>query len=314
MKQLDLFTSLEEAPKPNKTTITQTLVKAFIQKSFTLKEAYEICSSVNKESVRARIYENTGTIFEKIERGIYIAKDCLLIEGNGRNLDFIESGTIDCIITDHPWCDKKSNKGGNRNFAEYDTFEYTVEDFKEKARVLKDGSFLCEVLPSENENNFDYLYQIKKMAQESGFEYYAKVPWIKGTFISNTGRKSKNSEDLMIFSKGKARNLRIDAKKTKATGVIHYMSGTNGMLPTDFNIQAVANKQKITQSEKPVSLFEELLQFITLENEVVLDQFCGSGAVGKACLKQKRRSILIEKKHELVEIISKQLGVQPIAY
>jgi len=34
-------------------------------------------------------------------------------------------------------------------------------DFKEKARVLKDGCFLVEVLPAENENNYEYLYQIK---------------------------------------------------------------------------------------------------------------------------------------------------------
>ena len=39
------------------------------------------------------------------------------------------------------------------------------QDFKEKARVLKDGCFLVEVLPAENENNYEYLYQIKKYAK-----------------------------------------------------------------------------------------------------------------------------------------------------
>ena len=93
----------------------------------------------------------------------------------------LEDGSIDCIITDHPWEDKKSNKGGSRDFATYDCFTYTVEDFKEKARVLKDGSFLVEMIPAENENNFDYLYALKKMAQEAGFKYYCKVPWKKGS-------------------------------------------------------------------------------------------------------------------------------------
>ena len=46
------------------------------------------------------------------------------------------------------------------------------------------------------------------MAEKEGFKYYAKVTWKKGTFVSNTGRKAKNSEELMIFSKGKARCLR----------------------------------------------------------------------------------------------------------
>ena len=36
----------------------------------------------------------------------------------------------------------------------------------------------------------------------------------KGTFVSNTGRKAKNTQDIMIFSKGKARNMRYDKKRT----------------------------------------------------------------------------------------------------
>lgn len=291
-------------------SIVNNLLNAFKGSKFTLKQAYGVCNDVNKESVRARIYENIGAVFDKVGRGVYISKDnnCVIIEGDGRKLDFLEDGSIDCIITDHPWSDKKSNKGGNRNFAKYDCYEYTLEDFKEKARVLKDGSFLVEMLPAENENNFDYLYKVKKMAQKAGFEYYAKVPWVKGTFVSNTGRCSKNKEDVMIFSKGKPRALRLDAKKTKKLGIECFMSGTNGMLPTEFNVQAVPRKEVVAQSQKPVQLFEQILEYITLENEVVLDQNAGSFSVGKACIKKNRKAILIEKMHELCEKGAEQLN------
>lgn len=294
-------------------SIVSNLLEVFKGTKFTLKEAYAANPKVNKESVRARLYENLGTKFEKLGKGLYItkAKDCVLIEGDGRDLSQINDGSIDCIITDHPW-ESKANKGGNRNFAEYDCFEYTLEDFKEKARVLKDGSFLVECIPAENETNFDYLYKLKKLAQEAGFEYYAKVPWVKGTFVSNTGRKSKNSEDLMIFSKGKPRALRLDAKKTKALGIETFMSGTNKMLPTDFNVQAVSNQNKICQSEKPSELFEQLLEYITFENEVVLDQFAGSGSVGVACIKKKRKCILIEKAKDCVDKIVNRIGMEKI--
>lgn len=290
-------------------SITQTLLTIFKEKEFTLKDAYSVNPNVNKESVRARIYEGLGKNFERLGKGVYITKtqDCILIEGDGRDLSMIEDSSIDCIITDHPWSDGKSNKGGNRDFASYDTFEYTLKDFKEKARVLKNGNFLVEVIPAENENNFDYLYKIKKMAQEAGLEYYAKVPWIKGTFVSNTGRKAKNTEELMIFSKGKPRALRIDAKKTKSLGYECYMSGTNKMLPTDFNVQAISNKKKLVQSEKPNELFEQLLEYITKENEVVLDQFAGSGSLGEACINKNRKCILIEKVHECIEKIINRL-------
>ena len=298
-------------------SIVDTLIECFKTEAFTLKEAYEKVIGVNKESIRARVYENVGVKFNKLGRGLYINKDadCVLIEGDGRDLSILQDGSIDCIITDHPWSDPKANKGGNRNFASYDTFQYTVDDFKEKARVLKDGSFLVEVIPHENETNFDYLYQLKKMAQEAGFEYYCKVPWVKGSFVSNTGRTQKNREDLMIFSKGKARALKWDKQRglDENGNPTRRMSGTNGMLPAEFNVQPPSKKEQICQSEKPSALFEQLLQYITLENEVVLDQFAGSGSVGQACINTNRKCILIEKAKECVDKIVERLGMDCVS-
>lgn len=72
-----------------------------------------------------------------MSKGVYCTIDnkdeqCVLIEGNGRDLSMLKDGSIDCIFTDHPWLDVKQNKGGTRNFALYDCFRYTLEDFKEK--------------------------------------------------------------------------------------------------------------------------------------------------------------------------------------
>lgn len=298
-------------------SIVSNLIECFKDEAFTLEEAYKVNPGVNKESVRARVYEGLGVKFERLGKGLYITKDaqCVLIEGNGRDLSILQDSSIDCIITDHPWEDKKANKGGNRNFSNYECFEYTLDDFKEKARVLKDGSFLVEVIPNENESNFDYLYNLKKMAQEAGFEYYCKVPWVKGSFKSNTGRNVKNREDLMIFSKGKARALKCDKQRglDENGNPTRRMSGTNGMLPAEFNVQAVPKKEQIAQSEKPSLLFEQLLEYITLENEVVLDQFAGSGSVGEACLKTNRKCILIEKAKDCVDNIVSRLGMDCVS-
>lgn len=280
------------------------------KESFTLKEAYNKMDKP-KETIRARIYDNLGINFERVAKGIYKTvngnESCMIIEGDGRDVSFIEDNSIDCILTDHPWSDTKSNKGGNRNFSTYDCFSYTLEDFKEKARVLKDGCFLVEILPAENENNFDYLYQIKKYAEQCGLLYYSKVTWKKGDFVSNTGRKAKNTQDVMIFSKGKARALRLDAKKTKSTGTECYMSGTNKMLPTMFDIPPVSKNDRIHQSELPLSLVEQILQYVTLEGETVLDTFAGSGVVGEAALNLNRNCILIEILKDNIEIIKNRL-------
>lgn len=213
-------------------TIQMNLFEYFLEdEKFTVKEATNLVKNiknmdVNNESIRARIYEGVEKgIFTKISRGVYKVTSqiegkqntCLLINGDGRDLSMIKSNSIDGIITDHPYDLQKALTGGNRKFATFELFRYEIKDFKEKQRVLKEGAFLVEFLPEESEVNFDYLYEIKKMAEKSGFKYFAKVAWKKGNFISNTGRKSKNTEDVMIFSNGEPRKLKLDAKKNLAT-------------------------------------------------------------------------------------------------
>lgn len=293
-------------------SIAQNIYNAFQDVSaFSLSDAYDIEPDRQKTSIRARIYENLGIKFERVASGIYktIHSDavCVVIEGNGRDLSMIEDSSIDCIVTDHPWLDEISHSGRNRSFAEYDCFRYTEEDFKEKFRVLRDGCFLVEMLPEENENNYKYLYQIKEMAAAVGFSYYAKVPWKKGLIVSNTGRKSKNTKDVMFFSKGKARCMRINKQRRDASGEYCYMSGTAGMLPTIFDVSPISKNKQIHQSEVPVQLYEEILQYITYEGETVLDQFAGSGALGEASLKTGRNSILYEIARESIEKIKYRL-------
>lgn len=279
---------------------------------FTLQEAEEHVldhqkRDVNVPSIRARsIYEGIEKgLFERVGKGLYTVtrtdeqgreNKCLLINGDGRDLSFIPDNSIDALVTDYPYRLTASQKGGNRNFADYDLFQYGEQDFKEKLRVLKPGHFLVEFLPEENGDNYEYLYRVKDLARKAGFEYYAKVPWKKGDFVANTGRKSKNTEDICFFSKGRARDLRPDAKKDKAEpGVEHFMSGAAGMLPTVFDVAPTSKKDKIHQAEKPVELLRQILRFVTKEDEIALDQFAGSGVLGEAALLEHRDSILIEK-------------------
>lgn len=315
-------------------TIQMNLFEYFMDsEQFSIKEATNLVKNVrnmdvNDESVRARIYEGVDRgIFKKVARGVYKVttqleneeSTCLLINGDGRDLSMIKDKSIDGIITDHPYNLQKALTGGNRKFATYELFRYETRDFKEKQRVLKEGAFLVEFLPEESELNYDYLYEIKKMAQENGLKYFAKVSWIKGNFVSNTGRKAKNTEDVMIFSNGEPRNLKLDSKKNLAVAKennldirgkssyevrdmlqennleVHYMKGTNGMLPTAFNHQPKNIKDKIMEAEKPVKLIEEIIEYISKPYETLLDQYAGSGNFVIACHNTNRNSIAIEK-------------------
>lgn len=78
-------------------------------------------------------------------------------------------------------------------------------------------------------------------------------------------------------------------------------------LPTMFDVQSVSKNDRIHQSEIPVKLCEEILEYVTYEGELVLDSFAGSGAVGVAALNKRRSCILIEILKENIEKLSRGL-------
>lgn len=287
--------------------------------SFTLREAYDALPEIPEHSIRARLHEGVETGgFKRVARGVYAVgyaenegAQCVLLQGDGRDLSFLPDASVDCIVTDHPYEISGQLKGGNRDFASYDLFQYSPADMAEKYRVLKPGCFLVEFLPEESAENFEYVTRVKQMAMEAGFSYYAKVPWIKSGFVANTGRKSKNSEDLFFFTKGRPRAMRPDAKKDKAEpGVRHFMAGAAGMLPTAFEYAPPPKKARIHQAEKPAGLLKAVLGYVTYEGELVLDQFAGSGSLGEACLASGRDCVLVEKAAEFVSAIAGRLGMR----
>ena len=312
---------MQSEKKPNHGSVAKMIAMLFMKApSFGLKDAYGALPDVPEHSIRARLHEGVEHgEFERLGRGIYAVAykksddtdaTCMLLQGDGRDLGFLPDESADCIVTDHPYEVSGQLKGGNRDFASYDLFQYSLEDMKAKYRVLKPGCFLVEFLPEESAENFEYVTRVKAMAMEAGFSYYAKVPWIKSGFVANTGRKSKNSEDLVFFTKGKPRAMRPDAKKDKAEpGVAHFMSGAAGMLPTAFEYAPPPKKSRIHQAEKPAGLLKAVLDYVTYAGELVIDQFAGSGSLGEAALDSGRDCILIEKSGDFVSAIAKRLGM-----
>lgn len=268
---------------------------------------YESNSNTVHDSARAVIYRNEAT-FKRVCKGVYMLNGekstSLLINGDGRKLKEIEDNSIDCIITDHPWEDKKAHRSGNQKaFADYKVFRYEIDDFKAKARVLKDGAYLVEFLPVESATNYDYLYEIKKMAKECGLSYYTHCIWRnapEGTI--NTGKTCKGVQQLVIFSKGKPRKL-------SRPGVAGYQ--TKEILKYEIEILLKA-KDKQHQAEKPVALYEYLINNLTEEHDICLDQFGGSCNMVKAAVNTNRFSIVYELAKDFVEKAVNRYSLQPL--
>jgi len=270
-----------------------------------LASGARIASKTPDASIRARLYENSDR-FERIARGVFMLAGeesaSLIIEGDGRSLDMVEDRSIDCIITDHPWDCSKSNRGGNRSFADYSTFNYVQEDFDAKARVLKDGAYLVEFLPVESEANWRYLAEVKQMAYKAGFRLYASCIWRKARGGFNTGRTTKGVEQVVIFSKGAPRRL---SRKG-----VPYM--TRNMLDFEIDIP-ISRARKAHKAEKPVELYKYLIENLTDEREAVLDQFGGSCNAARACAETNRFGIVFETCADYVSAAAERFGAVRLA-
>lgn len=268
----------------------------------TLKELYENLPNIPQPSIRRIVRKDSR--YKNIARGVYTLTKGdvtgLLIQGDGRKLTAIEDNSINLIFSDHPW--PGLHKGGNRNFKEgYEEteFKYTQDDFYQKARVLQEGGYLVELLPTESEDNYEYLYQLKQMAKKAGFRYYAKIMWQKSP--GNTGRTVKEFEDILIFSKGKAK--RINDKKT-----LPY--ATREMLKQRLPFPIAKKKSaKNHDAEKPQALFEYLVDMLSNKGDIVLDVFAGAANTIPACLNKSRFVIAYELLNKYVTAAAKRFGM-----
>ncbi|QST02442.1 site-specific DNA-methyltransferase (plasmid) [Pontibacillus sp. ALD_SL1] len=251
--------------------------------------------------------------FKRIKNGLYvllgIEAGANVVNGDGRNLSILEDETVDAIITDHPWSDKKAHKAGNQsNFNdsyEDEMFAYNEEDFKEKFRVLTQGGYLVEMLPFFLHSNIRYLMNVIRLAFDAGFHFYSEILWVwdrEDKARINTGRTTKRAMKLFVFTKGKAKRLSPKGKP--------YM--TNGNL--DQIVFHEKSKKKVHQSEKPVSVYQYLIEKLTRAGDVVLDQYAGSGNILDAAKTIGRHAIGIEYNAEFAGKIGERHGIKPVRY
>lgn len=278
---------------------------------FSLQVLYNMFPEEKESTIRGRVYrELIGKgVVTKEGRGLYSFKgvngeEGLILNGDARKLDVIESESIDLIIADHPYpIQKGSNRNSNSSYIDT-TFEYTAEDFESKARVLKKGAFLVEFLPEMKETNIEYIMKVLTLAKKAGFNFYCKVPWFKaeirdGRLIDGSafvGRKAV-MEEVYIFSKGTPRKLRV--RKQGESKRIE--SGAKSMLPAVFMESPVAPSRKVHQAQKPLKLLQKIIDSLSRETEVVLDQFAGSFVTFWASISLNRRAIAIEINEDFIE-------------
>lgn len=109
--------------------------------------------------------------------------------------------------------------------------------------------------------------------------------------------------------KGKLRQKNNSTNQKGCYGKYGALKYTNDVYyPTDIlDFAGVPNSELQHPTQKPVDLLEYLIKTYTNEGETVLDNCCGSGSAGVACVDTGRNFIGMELDKKYFEIAKKRI-------
>ncbi len=215
-----------------------------------------------------------------------------IICGSALNiLKRIENNSIDLFVSDPPYkvtargsagnsggmLQKKINRSGN--VFKYNDIEIDVW-LPEIYRILKEGSH-CYVM-TNHKNIHHYL----NIAEKVGFHFIKCLIWNKGNKIMGQCYMSQ-FEYIIFLRKGSHKKINF--------------CGTADILDVP-NKKTKVDGKNIHDTEKPVELMEILIKNSSSEGDLVLDCFCGVGAVPIASKKLNRNFIGIDLEQGYADI------------
>jgi hypothetical protein len=102
-----------------------------------------------------------------------------------------------------------------------------------------------------------------------------------------------------------------EAQREKARqGKLRYMPGPASVIEAPLNIGFVGRAEQTGHpAQKPVAVFEPLIQMTTRPGDLVLDPMCGAGTTGEVCHLHGRRAILFDRSEEYLAMAARRLGV-----
>ncbi len=237
--------------------------------------------------------------FFQSAHGALFDGDCLAI------LPLIKSESIDTVFADPPFnLDKKYGAKSKDNLPEHKYVEWCKAWLDECTRVLKPGGALFVYnLPRWNIVLGAYL-------MEKGLTFRHDIAVEMKSTLPIHGRLYPAHYSLLYFSKGKPKTFRkirtpIEHCRHCRGEIKDYGGHRNAMNPLGVNLKDVWTdippvrhwkfKSKDRQANAlSTKLLDRVVEISTMEGEVVLDPFGGSGTTFSVCEKKERYWIGIE--------------------
>ena len=141
------------------------------------------------------------------------------------------------------------------------------------------------------------------------------------------GGKSKNRwpskhDTILVYVKDPAKyyfnSTEVDREPYMAPGLVTPEKVEKGKLPTDVwwhTIVSPTGKEKTGYpTQKPKGILRRIIQASSKPGDLILDFFAGSGTTGAVAAELKRNFILIDQNPESIEVISKRLAADGVAF
>lgn len=205
--------------------------------------------------------------------------------------------SIDCIITDPPYKMNHST-GGCTNIGMKNKWQgnikagNTVMDF---SLDIKFSEWLPEIYRVLKNSSHCYIFCNDKNVQEllneatkCGFKESNILVWIKNNATPNR-YYMKNLEFVLFLYKGNAKPINDMGSKCAV------------------EFKNINGKEKLHPTQKPIDLLELYINNSSLENDIILDPFMGSGSTGVACLNTNRKFIGIELDKNYFDIAKRRI-------
>lgn len=215
-----------------------------------------------------------------------ICGDCLEVMSN------ISSGSVHAIITDPPFTDVGGFSKGRASITDVQFFSHWWRDVcKQLVRILIEegsGFIWCDWRTAAAVAN-GFADKTEPSAQwrvTQMIHHYREMPGM--------GKPFRNSVDMIAYLRGPKHKLeKILIPATTRNFISKYW---------------YYGRHKYHVAEKSVDICEELLNWCSSENDVILDPFAGSGTTAVACKRLNRHYICIEKEQEYCAIAEKRLA------
>ena len=141
------------------------------------------------------------------------------------------------------------------------------------------------------------------------------------------GGKSKNKwpskhDTILVYVKDAAKyyfnSTEVDREPYMAPGLVTPEKVEKGKLPTDVwwhTIVSPTGKEKTGYpTQKPKGILRRVIQASSKPGDLILDFFAGSGTTGAVAAELGRSFILIDQNPESIDVISKRLEADEVAF